>query len=54
MRCPVVSKTHKTSLAELRHEKASLLSECESSRHRVAQWEEEEKARTAGMSKRSH
>ena len=40
--------THRTSLAELRHEKASLLSECESLRHRVAQWEEEEKARTVG------
>lgn len=40
--------THKTLLAELRHEKASLLSECESLRHRAVQWEEEEKARTAG------
>ena len=40
--------TYKASVAELRHEKASLLSECESLRHRAAQWEEEEKARTAG------
>ena len=47
--------THKISLAELRHEKISLLSECESLRHRAAQWEEEEeKAKTVGMSKRSH
>ena len=48
--------THKISLAELRHEKrVRCCCECESLRHRAAQWEEEEeKAKTVGMSKRSH
>ena len=50
-RCPVVGKTLlpiRYHLLSLRHEKISLLSECESLRHRAAQWEEEEgrKAKT--------